>query len=330
MTTLDRPQRLLIVKTSSLGDVVHMLPALTDAARRYPGLQADWVVEESFAAVPAWHPNVARVHRVAIRRWRRAWSSAETRQEWRVFRSGLRATAYDAVVDAQGLLKSALITRQARGPKWGYDWASAREPLAAFAWSHRVQVAKDLHAIERNRLLLAATLGYTLDGLGLDYGLQATRFEPPPELELSAGYVLGLHGTSRPEKEWPFDAWIEIARRLAQTGRSLLLPWGNEREHQRAQRVAQEASGVRVLPRLGLDPLAAIIARADAVIGMDTGLMHIAAALGRGGVALFPVTAPALTGLRPPEGAPPIVHLSGTQAMDVDLAWSALEQSLDR
>lgn len=302
--------RILIVKTSSLGDVVHMLPALTDAQRRLPALSADWVVEESFAAIPGWHPAVDRVLPVAIRRWRKRPLDRAVWREVGAFKAALAQRRYDAVVDTQGLLKSAWIARLARGPRWGYDRASAREPLASLFYTHRLAVPRAQHAIERNRQLLAGALAYALEGLALDYGLS----HPPTaaaEPFVPTRHVLALHGTSRVDKEWPQAQWIELAHRLAERGSGLVLPWGNERERERAQAIAAASPGSIVLPRLGLDALAGLIAKAPAVVGMDTGLMHLAAAYGRPGVALYPATAPALTGVRSAPGAPPIVNLDG-------------------
>lgn len=303
--------RILIVKTSSLGDVVHMLPALTDAARAIPGLVADWLVEEGFAAVPAWHPAVARVLPIALRRWRRHLGRPATWGELAAARRALGEIPYDAIIDSQGLIKSALFTRWARGPRWGYDRASCREPLASLFYTHRVHVPRGLHAIERNRRLLASALGYPMHDAALDYGLStlAERLPPSPP-GLPERYVVALHGTSRIDKEWPEPHWITVGHALAQHGLALLLPWGTPREHERAQRMAAHVAGAKVLPRLGLNELAAILARAQGVLGVDTGLMHIAAALGRPGLALYPVTAPALTGVRSAPGTPPIASLT--------------------
>ena len=305
--------RILIVKTSSLGDVVHMLPALTDAQRRLPALSADWVVEESFAAIPGWHPAVDRVLPVAIRRWRKRPLDPAVWREVGAFRSALAQQRYDAVVDTQGLLKSAWVARLARGPRWGYDHASAREPLASLFYTHRLAVARAQHAIERNRHLLAAALAYPLEGLALDYGLSLPSAGMADLPRVPPRHVLALHGTSRVDKEWPQAQWIELAQLLSRHGSGLVLPWGNERERRRAEAIAAASPGSIVLPRLGLDALAGLIARAPAVVGMDTGLMHLAAAYGRPGAALYPATAPALTGVRSAPGAPPIVNLDGQQ-----------------
>ena len=138
--------RVLLVKTSSLGDVIHALPALTDAARAIPGITFDWVVEEGFAEIPTWHPSVGNVIPVAIRRWRKnLWETIKS-GEWRRFKQRLRAEKYDLVIDAQGLLKSALLTRYVKAPVAGFDRDSAREPLASRFYQRRLAVARGQHA----------------------------------------------------------------------------------------------------------------------------------------------------------------------------------------
>jgi len=316
---------ILVVKTSSLGDLVHMLPALSDAAKVIPGLQVDWVAEESFVAVPAWHSAVTRVIPVAVRRWRKTLLSKATWQEIGAARAAMREIRYDAVIDAQGLLKSACLARLARGSHWGYDRHSIREPLASLCYDWRARVSRDKHAIERNRRVLAAALGYGIEDLPLDYGLAglSERIVALP-VELPPSFVLALHGTSRVDKEWPEADWISVGHGLALHGRALLLPWGNAREKERAERIAQAVPTAQVLPRLGLDALAAIIARADAVLGVDTGLMHVAAALGKPGLALFPATQPALTGVRSPADAPQIASLTPKDDLSAEAVLARL------
>lgn len=324
---------ILVVKTSSLGDLVHMLPALSDAAKVIPGLQVDWVAEESFAAVPAWHPAVARVIPVAIRRWRKILFSQASWQEIGAARDALREANYDVVIDTQGLLKSAVLARLAHGAHWGYDRHSIREPLASLWYDRQACVPRDLHAIERNRRLMAAALGYGLEGLALDYGVGANSFaQEQASVRMNShphsAFVLALHGTSRVDKEWPEADWVAIGHGLAQHGRALLLPWGNAREKERAERIAQAVPTATVLPRLGLDALAAIIARADAVLGVDTGLMHVAAALRKPGLALFPATLPALTGVRSEADAPQIASLTPQDDLSAEAVLARLQAVL--
>lgn len=314
--------RLLVIKTSSLGDVVHMLPALTDARRHLPGLQADWVVEEGFAAIPALHGAVRRVIPVAIRRWRRQLGQRRTWQEMAAFRRALRADSYDLVLDSQGLLKSALLAAQAHGPKAGFDAASAREALAARFYGRRFRVPWDVHAIRRNRLLTALALGYPEDDPdAIRYGLASADTATGRE-------VLCLHGTARPEKELPEARWVAVARELSAAGLIPVLPAGNAGELARARRIAAAVPEAQVLAAMALAEVVAVLARARAVIGVDTGLMHLAAALRKPGVGLYVATDPARYGARAEPDAPAMVNLSGAAALDVNAVIATLFQAL--
>lgn len=315
--------RLLIVKTSSLGDVIHNLPIIADIRAHYPDMQFDWVVEESFADIPALHPTVATVIPVAIRRWRRSLFSDATRHEISAFRQRLRAQKYDCVLDTQGLLKSALIARSARGSLHGQDRASAREPLAALFYAHRHAVPRGRHAVARNRQLAALALGYPVPDTPPDYGIHAPQLALP--VNLSSPYVVGLHATSRDSKLWPTGHWIALGRALAASGASLVLPWGNDSERLRAQAIAAEVPQSVVLPRLRLSELAAVLAGAQAAVGVDTGLVHLAVALGVPTVAIYTDTDPVLTGVCP--GLTRAVNLGGIGRVPEPLAvMRALEE----
>jgi heptosyltransferase-1 len=256
----------------------------------------------------------------------------------------MREQDYDAVIDAQGLLKSACLARWARGEHWGYDRYSIREPLASLCYDQRARVPRELHAIERNRRLMAAAMGYGMDDLPLDYGLAGLaeclivhvgansfaheRADVRMNSHLQNPCVLALHGTSRVDKEWPEANWIAVGHALAHNGRALLLPWGNAREKERAERIASAVPTAQVLPRLGLDDLAVIIACADAVLGVDTGLMHVAAALRKPGLALFPATLPALTGVRSEADAPQISSLTPQDDLSAEAVVERLQAVL--
>ena len=285
--------RLLVVKMSSLGDLLHTLPALTDAQRHIADLQVDWVVEEAYAEIPAWHPTVRQVIPIALRRWRHqplaAWGSGH----WQHFMRRLRANRYDRVVDAQGLVKSAVVTRLARGVRYGFDRHSAREPLAAMAYGHTVAVQRRQHAIRRSRELLAAALGYPYEGSPPDYGIRE-RF--PRYTPQGAGPLVFLHGTSWPSKHWPGSEWRRLAVMAGALGWQIRLPWATLQERLRAERIAQAGPTSAVLPASRLDSLAALISESAAVVGVDTGLAHLAAALGVPSVSLYGATAPELTG----------------------------------
>lgn len=286
---------ILIVKTSSLGDIVHTLPALTDAARAHPGLRCDWLVERSFAEIPAWHPAVERAIACDLRGWRRNPVRAVFGGEWGGFRRALRQTAYDLVIDAQGLVKSAWLARQARGPLAGPDASCAREPLAASFYQRRHAVPRHdaAHAVERMRRLFALALDYPLPESPPDAGLPRQRFAAP---ELAHPYAVLLHGTTWPSKRWPVERWAEVAQWLAARNLRVVLPWGSEAERGQAEAIAAASAAGLVLPRLGLTALAGWLAHARACVGVDTGLAHLAAALGTPQVTLYGPTLPRLTG----------------------------------
>ncbi len=279
-----------------MGDVIHNLPVVTDIRRHWPEAQIDWVVEQPFADIPRLHPGVGEVYPVAIRRWRRALIQRETWREMEAFRRTLRAQAYDAVLDTQGLAKSAVIAALAYGPTHGMDWWSAREPLAALFYDHRHPVVKGRHAVWRNRALAALAFDYPIPNDAPDYGLPVTPTDDPA-LGLPENYAVCLHATSRDSKLWPAAHWIALAARLAKSGIATVLPWGNARERERAQALAHDAASAIVLPALSLAALADVLRGARATVGVDTGLVHLAAALGRPTIAVYTDTDPALTGV---------------------------------
>ncbi len=287
--------RVLLVKTSSMGDVLHALPALTDAMKAIPNIQFDWVVEEGFAQIPTWHPAVKHVFPVAIRRWRKSWFSPATKQERHTFKQKIQAQHYDAVIDAQGLIKSAaLITRLAKGPKHGLDWHSAREPLASLFYRYRHHVDKKQHAVERIRQLFAMSLGYTKPAYPGDYAI-AERFLNQPS-NGAENYLVFLHSTTRDDKHWPEQHWRELIAEVTSLGFEVKLPWGNALEHDRAIRLAEGFNHVSVLPKLSLEEVAGILAKAKAVVSVDTGLSHLTAALAKPNITLYGPTDPGLIG----------------------------------
>jgi heptosyltransferase-1 len=294
---------ILLIKTSSLGDVLHNLPVVTDIHQHLPEARIDWVVEESFAALPALHPDVHQTIPVAMRRWRKSWwqSRHEIGAACRLIQSG----GYDLALDSQGLLKSALLTRCAQTRRCGFNWGSAREPLASLLYDRTFPVPKNLHAVERNRQLAGLALGYVPQGAP-DYGIVA------PALDLpwlpATPFVVLLHATSRDDKLWPEADWIALGHRLREAGLITVLPWGNESEHLRGQRLAAAIPDAHCAPRLNLRQAAALLGQAQAVIGVDTGLSHLAAALNVPTIGIYTATDPGLTGLH---AGPRAVNLGG-------------------
>ena len=283
----------LLVKMSSLGDIVHTLPAVDDAVRR--GVRFDWVVEENYGAVPDRATGVDRVLEVAFRRWRTAPFAHGA--ELRAFRRCLRQHRYDLVLDAQGLLKSAVVACWAHaGQRVGFAAASARERAAALAYDRGIRVPGNLHAIDRTRRLFADALGYErpegepvfdLSRLGRDL---ATR---------SGREVVLAHGTTWSTKHWPEEFWTTLARLVAADGLIPVLPW-TDGERGRAERIADAVTGARVCPRLDLAGVMRLLADANGVVGVDSGLAHLAGALGRPTVVLFGPSDPSQTGCRGP------------------------------
>jgi heptosyltransferase-1 len=309
---------ILFIKTSSLGDIIHHMPAVVDARRACPDAHIAWVVEELYAPLVALHPAVDEVIAVASRRWRRALFRPETWREIAAFRRRLRMRAYDAVIDTQGLLRTGLITRAACGQRHGYDTASIRERAAAAFYDVRHSVGRAQHAIARNRILTGLALGYEPQG-ALDFGLGQLR----PATSPPRAAVL-LHATARPEKQWPVDRWQAVARELARQGFGLILPSGNAAELARSREIAMDLAGVELLHQQPLDRVAQSIAGAATVVGVDTGLLHLAAALSVPLVAIFVgASDPRLTG---PLGAGPIQVLGKGVAPTVPEVQAAVEK----
>lgn len=291
---------ILFIKTSSLGDVVHHMPALTEARKARPGARFSWLVEEAFVPLVALHPAVDAVVPVAWRRWRKSLYAPSTLGEIAASLKAIRATTYDEIIDSQGLLRSAAIARVAHGRRHGYDAASIREPLGARFYDVRHTVSWDLHAVERNRILTGLALGYTPEGAP-DFGLDRARLSPD-----GPRYAVLLHATARADKQWPEENWIALGKALTGAGLELVLPWGTEDERLRSERLAAALPGARVPARAPLDQVARLIGGASLVVGVDTGLLHLAAALSVPLVAIFAASAPSLTG---PVGNGPLAVL---------------------
>ena len=278
-----------------MGDVVHNLPILADINAHVAEASFHWVVEEAFAEIPLMHPLVSSVIPVATRRWRKRLFLPRIWTEIRNCRQQIRQTPYDYIIDSQGLIKSAILTRWAQGPVYGMDRTSARESFAARFYQHTFHIATGRHAVTRNRELAARVFGYDLSGATPDYGIDVECLDT--NLRLPDRFVVCLHGTSRESKLWPEHHWQDLAARLDGYGIQLVLPWGSTEEQQRASRLKNEIKGTVVLPKLDLKSLACVFRQAQAVVGVDTGLVHLATALECPTVALYLDTSPILTGV---------------------------------
>jgi len=292
---------LLFIKTSSLGDVIHHMPAVTEARARRPELRIAWVVEKAFAPLVALHPAVDEVIPVAGRDWRRGAALGEVGAFFRA----LRARHYDAIIDTQGLIKSAAIARFAPGVRHGYDPQSIKEPWASRFYDVCHHVEWQQHAIPRNRALTSLALGYAPEGAP-DYGLNRMRLAEP----WAVPYAVLLHATADRGKEWPEPNWRALTAALSRDI-DIVLPHGSDRERARSERIASGNARARVPERQSLDGVARLIAGASFVVGVDTGLLHLAAALGVPLVAIFAGSEPGLTG---PIGSGPITVLGAKGA----------------
>jgi heptosyltransferase-1 len=298
--------RILIVKTSSMGDIVHALPMVTDLAAHVPRARIEWVAEENFTAIPRLHPAVTRVIPVALRRWRKRLLTSGTWDEIRAAHQQLNNVAYDRIIDCQGLLKSAWIARWAHGPKTGPNRQSAREKLASSFYDDQVDLPAGLHAVERNRRLGAAAFGYTIDSPPR-FSLHVPRL-PPGLVPADRPYAVLLTNASRTTKLWWDERWRTVEAALAGRGLRSLLFWGSPAEGEATQQRVAAMRDARRLPRVSLDVAAAVLAGARVVVGLDTGLSHLAAAVGAPTVAIYCDYDPALVGL---VGDAPCVSLGG-------------------
>ncbi|MCF6765539.1 lipopolysaccharide heptosyltransferase I [Thiotrichales bacterium 19S3-7] len=284
-------KRVLIVKTSSLGDVIHTLPAITEAKKQYPDIIFDWVVEESLQEIPKLHPAVDKVIPVAIRRWRKHWLKHLKNKEIQEFIKKLKSNNYDLIIDAQGLFKSALITKFAKGKVVGLDRKSAREGwIAPLFYKKSYKVEKSQHAIDRVKQLVASALGYRVEQSTINYGLSYC-WNPLSQTKT----ICFLHATTWQSKHWPSEYWRQLAELLAKDGFKIVLPWGNEIEKEKAQAIQLGFPHVSLLPKMSITQLADYFSSLSAVVSVDTGLAHLAAAIEVPTVSIYGSTNPSLT-----------------------------------
>jgi heptosyltransferase-1 len=305
-------KRILLVKTSSMGDVIHNLPVVNDILQHLPDAQIDWVVEESFAEIPRLHPKINQVFTVAMRCWRKHIFSKNTWRELQQCKRLLSQQPYDFIIDTQGLIKSAIIATWANGTRYGYDKSSIREPYASYFYQQKYAISYQHHAVFRNRTLAAMSLDYAVPTGAPNYGIAMHKVlsSEVQALNFVDHFFVALHGTSKESKLWPEEYWIQLGQQLAARELAMLLPWSNQAEFERAKRIAEKVNAAIVLPTLSITSLSRIIAQAKIAIGVDTGLSHLAAALDIPTIALYTDSNPLLTGVMAGNKVP-AVNLGG-------------------
>jgi heptosyltransferase-1 len=329
--------RVLIVKLSSLGDVVHAMPVVHDIRGAHPQAVIDWVVEPGFAPLVRRVDGIAQTIECALRRWSKGWWRADVRAEWRAFRERMQRERYDAVIDLQGLTKSALIARVARlapnGARYGLanrtDGASHEAP-ARWLVDHAIRIEPRVHALDRSRQLAARALGYTLHGVP-QFGLSAHPAHDPALRAAAARTVVFVHGTSRDDKLWPEASWIEIGRRLVAQGLRIALPHAGDVELARARRIAAALNAgspgaVEVWPAMSLDALTDRLGGVRGVIGVDSGISHIAVALDLPHVQIYNFPTAWRTGPQPEHGHLYQVSVQAQPTPSVATVWNAWQQ----
>ena len=306
-------KKLLLIKTSSMGDLIHTFPALTDLSRNCQGeYEITWVVEESFVDIAKMHPMTKEVIVFGSRRWKKNIFKRETWQEFNTFKKQLRSEKWDLIVDCQGLFKSAMITKLAaqkgKIPTYSYSKASIRDPFAARFYDHGYSVEKGLTAIERNRQLFGKIFNYTPAPLA-DFGIQ--HWNEISELTPEHPFAALIHGTSAENKEWPEEKWVEIGHWLSEKGLISILFWGNAREHERAIRMAEQIPNAIVMPRVSIQEAGLILSKASLIIAVDTGFAHLANTQDRPVIGLFLGSHANYAGVIPTEQNPHAVNLGG-------------------
>ena len=311
--------RVLIVKLSSLGDVVHAMPVVSDIQSVYSSAYIDWVVEPAFAPLVRRVQGVDDVIECAQRRWRKAWWTPAVRAEWRAFRTRLTAQPYDAVLDLQGLTKSALVARMARGPSFGLanrTEGSGYELPVRWLVDQLIPIEPRIHAVDRSRELAAKALNYRVGGAP-HFGLQAHGVRPGPPT------VVFVHGTSRADKLWPEESWLALGQRMIASGYEVALPHSGAEELARARRLAQAlGSHATVWPEMPLDMLVDHMGATQGVIGVDSGLSHIAVALNLPHVQLYNFPTAWRTGPQLAHGHRHQVSIERDPTPELDLVWA--------
>lgn len=312
-------KKMLVVRTSSMGDLVHTWPALTECLGHCPNLHITWLVEEDFVALARLHPAVDEVIPVAWRRWRKYLFNHATWQEMDRLHLQLKNGTWDIIIDSQGLIKSAFLAFLARGKTVGYSWQNAREPLASLFYKENYSVDHGLCAVEKNRALFAKAFCYSVFGEP-KFGLELKKYNIENDKD---PYIVFLHTTSQKFKQWPIEYWIDLGKKLTSSKKiDILIPWSNQEEYLRAIALSQAIPYSHLLKKLDLKEMIDIIKNAFSVFGLDTGLTHLANAFNIPLVAIYTQTDPKKTGV---VETPYAINIGGVGKIpEVDAVFSAL------
>ncbi len=293
---MGKSPKVLITKLASMGDLVHLLPALTDAKKNCPGISFDWIIDKNFHEIASWHPSIDKIIQTNHRQWRKKLSQKSTFKEIHRMIQEVKKTDYDLVIDAHGNFKTAILSLFAKGPLVGFSGSSIPEWGAHFFYKKKAKVFKKNHAIEKLRSLFAFALGYEMPNNEPSYEINENQLIKP-NIDLPSSFILVAPITSHPSKLWTESNWKELIEKLTQSNYFIVIPGGNEQELKRAKRLVLNEK-VIALPKLPLGQVAYIIQKAKAMISLDTGLSHIAAALGTPNITLYGPTDPLLTGTK--------------------------------
>jgi len=285
-------KKILLVKLSSMGDLIQMFPALTDASQALPGIQFDWLVEDSFKEIPVLHPGINKIITLPYRRWKKEGVSW---QEIKKFLSQLRNQRYDMVIDAQSNLKSALLTLFAKGKKYGLDKKSVREYGAHLVYQKKATISRTQNHGDRMRQLMAAFLNYPMPQTIANYGIVKENL-PALDFELPQRFIFINHLCSSKMRLWPEPYWAHVIDDLLKSGYEIVMPWWTDEEKERLYRLKKDHTKVHAMPPLNLPRKASVLARATAAIGLDTGLSHMAASLDTPNICLYGATSAEFTG----------------------------------
>ena len=277
-----------------MGDLMHALPALTEAKEHFKEIEFDWVVDKAFSEVPKWHPAVNKIITTDHRNWKKQLLSPNSRKAFRAVIHEINTTDYDLVIDMQNNLKSALVSFMCKHQVIGMDSKSVREYLAHFSYNKKISISKALHAITRQKILLSNALGYSTSSL-IDYGVSDMEFKKP-SFNLPDRYVVLVQNASWKTKQWSIANWQLLVKHFDDSGIEMILPSGNEEEHQRAKQIASFSDKAYALRPLPLNETAHIMKKAEFSVCSDTGLAHLSAVVETPSVTLYGPTDTKLIG----------------------------------